>query len=252
MGFADLLAEGVAAPVEGWDFSWFDGRATEERPPWGYATLLADRAGRAHSALDIETGGGEVFDWALSHASDKPRLIAATESWPPNSLLAHRRLVKHGGGVVRAADQGTLPFRGELFDLVSTRHPVVTVWGEVARALKTGGHFLSQQIGPGSNRELYEFLMGPQPPNTRREASYAVAEAETAGLEIVDLRSAALEVAFFDVAAVVHFLRKVIWTVPDFTVEKYRDRLEDMHRQIERDGRFVCHAQRFLIEARKP
>lgn len=34
--FEELLAEGESVPVEGWDFSWFDGRATEERPPWGY------------------------------------------------------------------------------------------------------------------------------------------------------------------------------------------------------------------------
>ena len=29
------MAEAAAAPVEGWDFSWFEGHATEERPPWG-------------------------------------------------------------------------------------------------------------------------------------------------------------------------------------------------------------------------
>ena len=49
--FAELIAEGDAVPLAGWDFSWFDGRATEERPPWGYARLigerLAQRAGRA-------------------------------------------------------------------------------------------------------------------------------------------------------------------------------------------------------------
>ena len=36
----------------------------------------------------------------------------------------------------------------------------------------------------------------------------------------------------------VFFLRKVIWTVPDFTVERYRDRLRVLHDQIERDGSF--------------
>ena len=35
--FDELIAEGDAVPLAGWDFSWFDGRATEERPPWGYA-----------------------------------------------------------------------------------------------------------------------------------------------------------------------------------------------------------------------
>jgi hypothetical protein len=30
--FEELLEEGESEPVEGWDFSWFDGRASEERP----------------------------------------------------------------------------------------------------------------------------------------------------------------------------------------------------------------------------
>src|SRR3984885_630592 len=56
--FDDLLAEAEAQPVEGWDFSWFNGRATEERPSWGYARMMAERMGRAGAALDIQTGCG--------------------------------------------------------------------------------------------------------------------------------------------------------------------------------------------------
>ena len=64
--FDDLLAEGSAVPVDGWDFSWFEGRATEERPPWGYARILAVRMGAladvpGAAALDLQTGGGEVL-----------------------------------------------------------------------------------------------------------------------------------------------------------------------------------------------
>lgn len=35
--FDELVAEGESVPVRGWDFSWFEGRATEERPSWGYS-----------------------------------------------------------------------------------------------------------------------------------------------------------------------------------------------------------------------
>ncbi|MFD1150139.1 hypothetical protein [Saccharothrix hoggarensis] len=41
--FDQLVAEGEAVPTEGGDFSWFTGRATEERPSWKFATLLAER-----------------------------------------------------------------------------------------------------------------------------------------------------------------------------------------------------------------
>jgi hypothetical protein len=34
--FDDLVAEAEAASVDGWDFSWLAGRATEQRPSWGY------------------------------------------------------------------------------------------------------------------------------------------------------------------------------------------------------------------------
>ena len=46
VSFEELVAEGTAVPVEGWDFSWFDGRATEERPPWAYARLMEERMAR--------------------------------------------------------------------------------------------------------------------------------------------------------------------------------------------------------------
>lgn len=59
--FASLVAEGAAVPVAGWDFSWFQGRATEERPSWGYTRMMAERMARAGAALDIQTGGGEVL-----------------------------------------------------------------------------------------------------------------------------------------------------------------------------------------------
>lgn len=44
----------------------------------------------------------------------------------------------------------------------------------------------------------------------------------------------------------------MIWWVPDFTVERYRDRLWDLHELIQRDGPFVAHSTRHLIEARRP
>lgn len=57
--FDELIAEAEAADVDGWDFSWLEGRATEERPP-GYARLLGERLTRVETALDIQTGSGRT------------------------------------------------------------------------------------------------------------------------------------------------------------------------------------------------
>lgn len=254
--YGELIAEGDAVPVAGWDFSWFDGRATEERPAWGYAGLLSERLRRAHAVLDIQTGGGEVLAGALwaaargPEAADGPAVLAATESWPPNRALARRNLAPFGGEVAEVADDARLPFPPASFDLVVSRHPTQVVWREIARVLTPGGAYFSQQVGAGSNRELTDFMMGPQPVNPGRSPQVAVAAATAAGLEVVDLREQALRVEFFDVAAVVHFLKKVLWTVPGFTVAGYREPLARMHEHIQASGSFVCHSQRFLIEAR--
>lgn len=249
--FDELLAEGESVPVSGWDFSWFAGRATEERPPWGYSRLLTGRLARAHAALDLQTGGGEVFAEAVARLPEPPPVLAATESWPPNTGAARDRLRRSGVAVVRAADQGGLPFIAGSFDLVVSRHPTVVAWDEIARVLAPGGTYFSQQVGAGSVRELTDFLMGPQPVSQARSPRRAVQAAEAAGLRVVDLRQASLRMAFHDVGAVVHFLRKVIWIVPGFTVDRYRARLAALHDRIQASGPFLAHAQRFLIEARR-
>lgn len=55
-----------------------------------------------------------------------------------------------------------------------------------------------------------------------------------------------------DIAADVHVLRTVTWTVPGFNVDAYRDQPAGVHAHIESDGAFVAHPQHFLIEAHRP
>jgi len=246
--FARLIEEGAAAPVEGWAFDWLAGRATEERPPWGYARMVAERMATADAALDVDTGGGEV----LAEVPRPPRLLVATEGWPPNVPVARRALRPLGATVVAVTPDAPLPFRDASFDLVVSRHPVRTDWPETARVLRPGGTFLSQQIGPGTVRELSEAILGPLPPPAQRHPRQAVAAARAAGLTVVDLREATLRTVFNDIAAVVWFLRKVVWTVPGFTVDRYRPQLYALHRRILAEGPFVAHARRFLVEAHRP
>ena len=246
--FEELVAEGEREPVEGWDFSWFAGRATEERPRWGYARLMGERMASSAAALDVQTGGGEV----LAGIPQPPPLLVATESWPPNLALARRRLAPLGARVVGVAAEADLPFAAGTFDLVVSRHPTHTSWPEVARVLRPGGTYLSQQIGTGSNRELSEAMLGPLPAPTTSAATTATGRATAAGLTVTDLREQSLRVEFFDIGAVVYFLRKVLWTVPGFTADAYRPQLRRLHERIAAEGSFVSHAQRFLIEARKP
>ncbi|WP_211288552.1 class I SAM-dependent methyltransferase [Actinophytocola xinjiangensis] len=249
MDFDALLAQAQAAPVDGWDFSWLAGRATEQRPSWGYARLMAQRMARSRVALDVQTGGGEV----LATAPRLAPLTVATEGWPPNLARAARLLGPRGVAVL-AHGEDRFPFRDSVFDLVVSRHPVRTQWPEIARVLAPGGTYLSQEVGPASVFELVEFFLGPQPEHVRdgRHSRWTRRGAHDAGLEVLDLRTERLRTEFHDIGAVVFFLRKVIWMVPDFTVDGYRDTLRRLHDRIQADGPFLAHTTRTLVEARKP
>jgi SAM-dependent methyltransferase len=247
--FDDLVAEGDAAPVDGWDFSWFAGRATEQRPSWGYQRTIAARLPTVGAALDVQTGGGEV----LAGVPVFPPVMVATEGWPPNVAKAARLLGPRGVPVVAVADAPAFPFADGRFDLVTSRHPVRPWWSEIVRVLRPGGHYLAQHVGPASLFELIEAMRGPLPAAARRDRDPEAegAGARAAGLEVVDLRSERLRVEFFDVAAVVHLLRKVVWLVPDFTVERYLPQLRAVHERIRADGVFVARSSRVLIEAHR-
>jgi SAM-dependent methyltransferase len=247
--FEDLVAEADSVSVDGWDFSWLDGRATEERPSWGYQRTLKRRLADVSAALDLHTGGGEV----LAGAGPFPPTMAAVETWPPNAALATQRLHPLGVVVVTEAGGSRLPFAGGAFDLVTSRHPNTLAWDEIARVLRPGGTYFAQHVGPATVIELIEHFLGPPPAaGAQRHPDAERAGAEAAGLQVVDMRMERLRQEYFDIGAVVYFLRKVIWAVPDFTVQRYHRQLRELHERIEADGPFVTHTSRVLVEARKP
>jgi SAM-dependent methyltransferase len=178
--------------------------------------------------------------------------MVACEGYAPNVVVAARNLRARGAFVVAVADdRPVLSFADGSFELVTSRHPIRTFWDDVARVLRPGGTYFSQQVGPGSMREVSEFFLGPLPEGSPRDPALARRAAENAGLVVHQLEEARLRATFDDVGAVVYFLRLVVWTVPDFTVERYRPRLRELHRLIEEHGPFVAHSTRFLIEATK-
>ncbi|WP_063127025.1 hypothetical protein [Nocardia fusca] len=66
---------------------------------------------------------------------------------------------------------------------------------------------------------------------------------------MADLRTARCRMEFSDIGAVVWILRKCVWCVPDFSVDRYRDTLVELDRDM-RDGHpFVAFSTRHLIDA---
>jgi SAM-dependent methyltransferase len=248
--FEELVEEAAGVAVDGWDFSWLDGRATEERPSWGYQRQLSRRLSLATAALDIQTGGGEVL--AGCGPDNYPPVMVATEARPPNVAKA-TELLHPLGAVVVADSEGTpLPFADGAFDLVCSRHPVSVHWAAIARVLRPGGTYFAQHVGSGTNVEISEYFLGPLEPSLTRHHNVEAEAARAAGLEIVQCRNERCALEFFDVGAMIYFLRKVLWTVPNFAVDDHLDRLQAMHAEIQRDGAFHSSMSRTLFEVRKP
>lgn len=68
--FDTLVAEATAADVSGWEFDRLNGRANEERPPWGF-----ERHRDKLLELDKQVGAGSPF---VAHSTR--HLIEATAS----------------------------------------------------------------------------------------------------------------------------------------------------------------------------
>jgi pimeloyl-ACP methyl ester carboxylesterase len=99
-GYDELVAAAMAAPVEGWDFSWLAGRAEGSDPSWSYRDLARVYIARTDELLDVDTGGGEL----LASLAPLPQYTWATEyftraiSWLRAQPSARGRpIVLYGG-----------------------------------------------------------------------------------------------------------------------------------------------------------
>ncbi len=244
--FDRLVAEAEHAPVDAWDFGWLAGRAVEQRPSWRYFDRVVERAAGASSLLEVQAGVGGM----IGRLPALPGMAAATEGYPPSVARAAPLLRGRGVHVVVTSQaRPGLPFAAGSFDLVVSRHPVEVWWSEIARVLRPGGTYFAQHVGPHSLRTLSEALMGPLPVASRRDPGAERRAAEAAGLAVRSMRVERPRTAFFDIGAVVYFLRLVPWIVPGFTVDGYREPLRALHEAIERDGAFETTASRTLVEA---
>jgi hypothetical protein len=254
-----LIDEAVNAAFQGWDFSWLTGRSDDPKTPWRYSQLVAEVLARSRRAPDIDTGGGE----ALAARAPFGGSVVATEGYPPNILVAGanlRSVVVPLIGVESAPDNidqeratpsdtaSHLPFRDGAFDLVVNRHS--SYWpSEVARVLGVGGTYLTQQRAEGDDELLRTFGRATHP-GPDFDLAFAVRQLRDVGFDIVRAEESDATVRFFDVGALVYYLRAIPWIVPNLDVEADRETLVRIHDTINADGSFGVASYRFVIEAR--
>lgn len=241
----DRWKQDAAAPFEGWDFAYLDGRMAEAEPPWSYRDLARAAVTRARDILDVATGGGEV----LAALAPFPGRAVAVEGYVPNLPVARRRLEPLGVQVFQANTASGMPFEDAAFDLILNRHGGFRA-AEMHRVLKPGGVFLSQQVG-GDNLDDLTAAFGARlayPDNTLAR----VCEDFTAlGCEIQRSETWRGPVTFTDVGALVYFLKAIPWVIEDFDVDRRRDVLTSLHRQLQTGRPLQFTYSRFLIQAER-
>lgn len=244
----EYLINEVNAKFAGWDFSYLEStRRMHEFPlSWSYYNKVKKNMIGVSSLLDMGTGGGEF----LSSLSPLPSNTCATEVYEPNIPVAKERLEPLGVKVWRVDDDDLLPFHNESFELVINRHESYSA-EEVKRILKPQGIFITQQAGGLNDKEINELLQVPKSEYYNWNLETASRELLEVGLTIIEQKEDFVKTRFYDIGAIVFYLKAIPWQVPDFTVEKYFEQLREIDRMIQKDGfiDFTCH--RFLVMANK-
>ena len=230
---------------EGWDFSHLDGRWQQEPLRWDYKHTVLTTLKPSDKLLDMGTGGGE-FLLSLNHPT---HLTYATEGYMPNYRLGQRKLVPLGIHLRHIEHDYEVPFDDDLFDVVINRHESFDI-KEVRRVLKSGGIFITQQVGGKNNVDLSRKLI---PHYTHHMHTYGLSSMQNKlklndfDVLISDEQLAVLK--FFDVGAVVYFAKTIEWEFPGFSVEKCFDKLLMLQKELEAKGYVETTEHRFYLLA---
>jgi SAM-dependent methyltransferase len=252
--FEEYLEEAVRAPFSGWNFEYITGTGRMQAAPvkWNYYNVVIPRLSEAKTMLDMGTGGGE----ALSGFHRLPPVTYATEQYKPNVAVARGRLKPLGVMVFEIEEEkeppynANLPFDDGFFDLIINRHEAYYP-GELMRILKPGGVFITQQVGNKNVLSLKQFLTQGKGAVSNWNLKSAVEELESAGFQIIEQQEDIRFYRFYDIGAVAYLLRVIPWIIEDFSIEKYKDKLWELHIQIQENGFYDTPLHRFIIVTKK-
>ncbi len=149
-------------------------------------------------------------------------------------------------------DPADLPYPERCFDVVVDRHGGYDA-AEVARLLRPGGVFWSEQVAGDDVVDLHAVFGAPLPrPHLTLDAR--ADELTDLGLDVTRRESWHGPLAFDDVAALVSYLTLVPWRAPaDFSVDGYANTLIYLHMRAPAWGQPLVFTQsRFLLQAERP
>lgn len=141
-----------------------------------------------------------------------------------------------------------MPFEKHRFDVVMARHEVYDS-AEVARVLRPGGVFVTQQVEAENLREL-RVSFGFATPYPEQTLKAHVKSASAAGLVVERSELWEDRTAFPDVASLGRYFAMVPWEAPrDFSPERYANILLGLGAK---SAPLTFAVRRFVLTARRP
>jgi hypothetical protein len=232
----------------GWDFSYItdSGRMDNGMLSWSYGSIVIPHIRNSKAMLDMGTGGGEL----LSKFQPLPPVTCATEGYAPNFPIAKKRLEPLGVTVKEVKEDNLLPFTSESFDLIINKHEEYSP-KEVKRILSSQGTFITQQVGGNDCLDINQALGAPVNEEFLHwNLEYARNELVEEGFDVFEWKEEEPYQRFYDIGALLYYLKAIPWQVPDFTFDRYKDSLYAIHKTIQSKGFFEVKTNRFILMAR--
>ncbi|WIF94189.1 class I SAM-dependent methyltransferase [Caminicella sporogenes] len=248
---SDMISEYLEVwerEFKGWDFSYLEkyGRMREFPLSWNYYNEIRKYLKDSQSLLDMGTGGGEF----LSELIPLPKKTCATEGYRPNLEIAKKRLEPLGVKVYEIKEDDNMPFDDEEFDLIINRHESYSE-KEVRRILKKGGYFITQQVGGCNDKELNMYLNAEPFEYREWDLDKAVKNLEKNNFKIIKRKEDKTKTRFYDICAVIYYLKAISWQISDFSIDKYYIKLRELDFKIEEMDYIDVTCHRFIIIACK-
>jgi SAM-dependent methyltransferase len=233
-----------AKTFTGWT-AYVHNRPLGPRQPWDYMERARKLIADATSVLDMGTGGGERFGELLKAYVGR---AVSTEEWHVNVPLAAEHLRPLGSSLVWCRSVH-LPFASGSFDLVLNRHEELDPV-EVARVLRPGGRFLTQQVWRHW-KELSRYI--PRTTDFGDHFHTYQVGLRANSMQVLDAREHEVAAAYDNLGDFVFMLCIAPWTIPDFDpLGSDLESLLELERELTTADGLVLADGSYIIEAWKP
>lgn len=235
------------AKLNGWDFSKL--RVTETGPRTNYVKIVLSHLNKQKTLLDIGTGGGEKL---ATHAP-RVRYAVAIDNGRNMVETAKRNFHKNrlGNAHMILCDSAKLPLVQASFEVVTDRHAPFKAQ-EIARVLKNGGVFITQQVSEGDKQNIKRIFRRGQDygkkPGTKKRRY--IRELKHAGLRII--KACTINTTeYYKTMKDIIFLIANTPMIPDFNIEKEQSKLAEIEEKLKTKRGIKTNSERLLIVGTK-